>query len=470
MKQSMPDFRQITAITTIVQDRTGLRFSDTQIQDLQRLLLSPEFLTAHPNLETLPQLLLAESTQHNVWQALIRCVTVSETYFFRNEPQFDALRTSVLPSLIEHRRQRGQLQLRLWSAGCATGEEPYSLAMLLQALLPDIEQWHITIMATDLNENNLERARRGLYRSWSFRNETPSDIRERWFTREGETLKLSSVIRRMVILKPLNLISEIYPSFETGTMNMDLILCRNVTIYFDQVTTQRIAQRFYDALNTEGWLVVGHAEPMSSVYAGFAACNFPNTVLYQKVALPNEEKPIVSTEFSLSTIKVPVPITVPVIRESKPSDVIPVKADTKFDKYWEHAQQAADAELWDIALTWLNRAQTEDQFQPQVYHLRALVQWQLGDMAEALSSLRQALYCDNSFALAHYTIAEVYETQRNHRLALRHWRLAQDSIEGLPSDLPLPFAQELTVEMLQSLLDQRLNDNEREARNRERHA
>src|SRR6476469_6469334 len=111
MKQPMPDLNQIA---TIVQDRTGLRFSDTQIQDVQRLLHTPPFLSVHPNLDTLPQVLLTESTQHPVWQLIIRCVTVGETYFFRNQPQFDALRNSVLPALIEHRRQRGQLQLRLW--------------------------------------------------------------------------------------------------------------------------------------------------------------------------------------------------------------------------------------------------------------------------------------------------------------------------------------------------------------------
>src|SRR5262249_11882963 len=143
----------------------------------------------------------------------------------------------------------------------------------LRELLPDIDRWHITILATDINGSNLERAQRGQYRGWSFRNETPTSVRERWFIPEGENLKISPVIHRMVEFKLLNLISDEYPSFTTGTLHMDLILCRNVTIYFDRDTTQAIAGRFYKALNMDGWLVVGHAEPMSSVYQGFTPRN-----------------------------------------------------------------------------------------------------------------------------------------------------------------------------------------------------
>ena len=148
-----------------------------------------------------------------IWQRFIRIVTVAETYFFRDLSQINALRYSVLPQLIEQRRADGQLELRLWSAGCSTGEEPYTLAILLRELIPDFSSWKITILATDLNLNHLERARNGVFRPWSFRAETPLGVRvtvglprrrrrirwiaqfKRWSALRRSTLPATSILR-----------------------------------------------------------------------------------------------------------------------------------------------------------------------------------------------------------------------------------------------------------------------------------
>jgi chemotaxis protein methyltransferase CheR len=456
MKQTTFDISQIAKI---VLDRAGLRLSDTQIVDLDRLLQSDDFSSLQPDLHALPALLQRQSTESPVWQAILRCITVGETYFFRHQAQWDALRDSVLPALIKYRRERGQLHLRLWSAGCATGEEPYSLAMLLREILPDIDQWQITILATDINGGNLERAQKGVFRAWSFRNETPSHVATRWFKQERQNFKLDPVIQRMVIFKPLNLISDKYPSFETGTMNMDLIICRNVTIYFAQDTTRQIAERFHGALNSDGWLMVGHSEPMSSVYQGFAARNFPNTVIYQKIGVTEAAEAPATIELApLPPVQVKVKHRImastpaSIIKKTEPLPTAQVKAR----EYWDRAKQAADAEHWDKALTWLSRAESIDQFQPQVYYLRALIHWQLGEIEDAFRSLRQSVYCDPNFALAHYALAELYEAGHEFKQSLRHLRLAQSAIEGLPPQIELPFADELTVEMFRSLLNQKL--------------
>ncbi len=429
--QLLPFF---TPLYDLVQTRTGLRLSDTQQQDLARLIEKPDGLLTPPNPNEWAVLLREQPTESALWQSVIRCATVGETYFFRNQAQFDALRTVVLPALIENQYQRGQKQLRLWSAGCATGEEPFSLAIVLRDLLPDIDSWQVTILATDINSDNLERARHGLYRAWSFRNETPADVRDRWFSPEGDNFTISPAIRRMVDFRLLNLINDDYPSLETGIMDMDVILCRNVTIYFDQKTTQGIAERFHRVLNADGWLVVGHAEPISSVYQGFEPRNFPDTVLYQKVPLTKSTLEIRPVE--------PVPVFRPAIQvntnpayQSKespaPEPETKKKERTQAGDAWEKARQAADAEKWDNALVWLMHAEAAYKFQPHVYHLRATVQWQLGDLEGAMVSLRQAIYCDPNFALAHYTLAALSEARGDHKLASRHWRLAQRAIRDM---------------------------------------
>jgi chemotaxis protein methyltransferase CheR len=213
------------------------------------------------------------------WDAILAHLTIGETYFFRNGAQFDALREHILPELLE--RRDGLRTLRVWSAGCATGEEPYSLAILLNELLPSDHSWNASILATDINPVFLARAREGLYGNWSFR-ETPDELRQRYWAEEQGRWRLRSDIRRMVSFTRLNLAESCFPAIANGTSAMDIIVCRNVTIYFDEATTRQIAERFYSALTPGGWLIVGHAEPQASVYHQFEVHNFPNTVIYRK--------------------------------------------------------------------------------------------------------------------------------------------------------------------------------------------
>ena len=452
---------------TLLRARTGLSVSDTKRDNVAAAIQGMLDSLKLPSPQALAVRLEQEAADHVLWQELIDIVTVGETYFFRNLDQFTALRTEVLPAIIERRRRAGSKQLRLWSAGCATGEEPYSLAILLRELLPDIDDWQIALLATDLNTTSLERARRGLYRSWSFRNETPDDVRTRWFAPEADGYRLAPAIRGMVAFLPLNLVSDHYPSFESGTMHMDVIMCRNVTIYFDQDTTREIVRRLYQALTDDGWLVVGHAEPMASIYNGFEPRNFPNTVLYQKTS-PAEDKLPALEPFPVAPPILPVVIPPPLLIETRrlpqaptgrtqpePAPVQPLEITV--DDSWDKAKEAADQENWNDALVWLARAEHEDKFQPQVYHLRAVIQLHLGDTEGALISLRQAIYCDPTFTLAHYTLGEVHEQQGDFKSAVRHWQIAQTTIRALDPKEQMPFAQELTVEMLQGLLAHGLN-------------
>jgi chemotaxis protein methyltransferase CheR len=213
------------------------------------------------------------------WETLLAQLTNGETYFFRNTPQFDALRQHILPELIQ--RRQAMRHLRIWSAGCATGEEPYSVAMTLTDLLPEDELWQVSILATDINPQFLARARDGLYGSWSFR-ETPDTMRERFFTPEQNRWRLHPRIRQMVTFTRLNLAQPCFPAILNGTYAQDLILCRNVTIYFDEATTHQLIERLHSSLLPGGWLLVGHAEPQASANQQLELHNFPQTVAYRK--------------------------------------------------------------------------------------------------------------------------------------------------------------------------------------------
>jgi chemotaxis protein methyltransferase CheR len=256
--------------------RAGLYYPERKRDDLAYGLSHAAQAAGLPDL----QALYTDITDGGpAWDTVLEHLTVGETYFFRNAPQFAALRRQVLPELIQ--RQAKLRSLRLWSAGCATGEEPYSLAMTVNDLLPDEATWQVTILATDLNAGFLTRAREALYSNWSFR-ETPEELRSRYFTPEENRWRLRAEIRRRVIFARLNLVEDMFPSVISGTCALDLIFCRNVMIYFDEATIRRVVDRLYRALSPGGWLFVGHAEPQASVYHQFEVHNFPNTVVYRK--------------------------------------------------------------------------------------------------------------------------------------------------------------------------------------------
>jgi len=186
------------------------------------------------------RLLQGARTDGELWDDLIGAITVGETYFFRNPAHFDALRQHILPNLIARRRH--DHRLRIWSAGCSTGEEPYSIAILLRQLLPDLDDWKILILATDINKESLRQAREGRYREWSFRQTGPA-VRELYFTPQDNLFELIPQVREMVAFAYLNLAEDAYPSLATNTNAMHLILCRNVAIYLPEAVTRAIAGR-----------------------------------------------------------------------------------------------------------------------------------------------------------------------------------------------------------------------------------
>jgi chemotaxis protein methyltransferase CheR len=205
---------------------------------------------------------------------------VGETYFFRDKQSFDAIEQHVLPALLRA-RETGERRLRIWSAGCCTGEEPYSIAMLLDRLLPSAETWHITLLATDINPAFLRKAAEGEYGEWSFRS-TPDWIRDRYFhPRRGGRFKLDDQIRKRVTFSYLNLADDAYPSLTSNTNAMDIIFCRNVLMYFDAKHARTVVENLRRALVDGGWLIVSPAETSSALFSSFTTVEFEGAILYR---------------------------------------------------------------------------------------------------------------------------------------------------------------------------------------------
>jgi len=207
----------------------------------------------------------------------IDLVAVHETYFFREINQLQDFMTDLLPEFA--RRPNQPKALRIWSAGCSTGEEPYSLAMLLLDD-PALKGWDINIIATDISPRVLQHARRGIYRESSFRVMDPTYL-SRYFEPASGGMKLLDAPRQLVTFLCVNLFDQQRQGLIWG---MDFIFCRNVMIYFDATAKQRVAELFYDKLNPGGGLLLGHAESLLSIATPFQLRHLSHDLAYQKPA------------------------------------------------------------------------------------------------------------------------------------------------------------------------------------------
>ena len=202
-------------------------------------------------------------------------VTTNETYFFREPAQLQAFTEEIIPDVLSRKTVR---KVRIWSAGCSSGEEPYSLAMLLQES-GWYDQAAFEIFASDINQQVLGKARRGVYRENAFR-ATPPHLREKYFTREGEsTWRVKDEIRNRISFGRLNLYDEGRVSL---LGHLDVVFCRNVIIYFDDASKRVVVTNFYNRLSDGGYLLLGHSESLISLSTQFKLRHLKHDMVYQK--------------------------------------------------------------------------------------------------------------------------------------------------------------------------------------------
>jgi chemotaxis protein methyltransferase CheR len=361
--------------------------------------------------------------------------------------------------------------LRIWSAGCATGEEPYSLAMMLREMIPDIQDWNISILATDINRQSLAHAAEGVYRQHSFRSETPSHIRERYFIESHNGWALKPAIRQMVHFSYLNLVEDNYPSPTTLTLGQDIIVCRNVTIYFNTQVTRTVVGRFNSALRDDGWLIVGPSEPQVNFYEplGFKVQNLSGAVLYQKSVPLNNFNEIAPVSFSQPAVAVsatsptarytaapPAPVqprieSVPVPQTLAPPMVNPIQT------HLDAATSCANQMQWENALGHLDSVLKLEPMCSEAYFLRSLIYQHQGDNRAAIDAIKRTLYLDRRFVLGHFNLGMIQWQEGLVAEAQKAWKLAHELVVALPPDTILPQGDGMRAGRLLSVLNGYLN-------------
>jgi chemotaxis protein methyltransferase CheR len=208
---------------------------------------------------------------------IMSIITTNETYFFRESFQLKAFTDEIIPEIVEAKKKKCDRSLRIWSAGCSTGEEPYSIAMLLiESGL--VKGWRVEIIGTDISHRVLQQARKGVYGKSSFR-ATDAAYVESYFEEQDGGYRISDTVREFVTISQLNL-------FDHNRLallgRMDVIFCRNVIIYFDQTAKQKVVEAFCQSLYPGGFLLLGHSESLMNISTLFSLRHLKNDMVYQK--------------------------------------------------------------------------------------------------------------------------------------------------------------------------------------------
>jgi len=394
------------------------------------------------------------SRDEDEFKALMNLVTINETSFFRFPAQFDALRTSVIPSILADRPATSARRFRVWSAGCSTGEEPYTIGMTLLASELATFGYECEILGTDVSTQALDRAREGVYPARSIASVQQQTI-QKWFEPVRNGHRPIKVVRDLCDFHYHNLIKEPYPlEFMSG---WDVIFCRNVTIYFRLESTRRVVDNFYEALNPGGYLFIGHSETLTSISDRFEPVEIDGVFLYRK---PAAKRPLTFSEAiaqrkvaqaatarkpasprrgdvaSKSVRRPPAPqVAVPeppvgprpaerlvaqahsLLESAQASEALVLATQalvlepSNVDAHLVAAFAHADLGHLDDAVKQAHVVLAEQPLTAGARYILGIINQQRGDMDAALSEFRRTVYVDRHFVLAHFAIANIHRAR-----------------------------------------------------------
>ncbi|MGQ9777247.1 MAG: CheR family methyltransferase [Thermodesulfobacteriota bacterium] len=357
---------------------------------------------------------------------LVDLITVKETHFFRNKTQFDVLMEYVLPEIIQRKEKSGERRIRCWSAGCATGDEAYSLAIVLREVLPWPSEWSVSILGTDINRNGLAMAKKGVYERGHLVS-LPQFYLQKYFKSQGLAYVLHSEIKEMVQFEDHNLVKD--PFTDERMRDLDFIFCRNVLIYLNEMAMRRIIDNFYYCLTPSGYLFLGHAEILWQRDHQFETVLFPQTFIYRK--RPN---------FPIK--RDPLPKGKEALRTQVQLEAPPVRNTLSLAAQW--ANEAKYQEAVDL----LKKIISDEPLSLEAHYLLGVIYQKEDFREEAKVQFRKVLYLDPNVASAYFHLGYLYLREGSLKEASRLLRKAVHLLQKRPKGERAEFFEEVTVEFL----------------------
>lgn len=485
----------------------GISFKEKQLGDLENGVRRAMTLLGARDIATCINQLMSKPLSRQQIEVLSIHLTIGETYFFREYKTFEILEQRILPGFIQEANGKPR-SLRIWSAACSTGEEAYSIAIVLDRLKHDLKDWTITLLATDINLDALEKARTGIYNEWSFRN-CPPWLKPTYFIQHNERqFGIKPHIKQMVRFNYLNLAENVYPSLLNQTNATDIIFCRNVLMYFLPDKANAVVERLYRSLVSGGWLIVS---PTDAFHVINVHCFHPDSE-YTSIFRRCEPTPPAATSkyFSFqSSPMFPFPST-PVpraqeigvgrgiatflnINQEKKEVKKPGEPVDPFTQAWQEANGLYHTGDYQTALIRLQALATDlvsstmadhkqagihtlitrcyanlgqldkaanqcqlaiqsDKLNPHVHYLQSLIFQEMGNNPAAVRALKKCLYLDPGFLMAHFNLGILFSANQEHHTALKHLNTALSLLQSRNDEEIVSVEEGLTVGRLRQIL------------------
>lgn len=497
----------VTQLSKFISENLGLHFSEKHRNELCEKFYPAALKFGFSDPEDCIRWLLTVSLTQEQIEILSSYLTIGETHFYRDKAIYDSLEKYVLPEFINARRKHGKC-LRIWSAGCSSGEEPYSVAILLHKMTPEIADWNISILATDINHTFLEKAKKGIYNKWSFRS-TPEWVKNGYFTKnQDNSFSIMPFIKKMVSFSYHNLAKDPFPLLANNTTAFDIIFCRNVIMYFHPELARKMIDLFFWSLLDAGWLIVSGSEGYLAHGSRFVTVVFPETIFFMKnlsrsgkteeyhvkttgsvhhetIQFDSGLHPETDLNFpessiscspgatAVSILKTPDATETTGTKGTKPDPIR--KAAALYDQcnYPEAESALTDYLLNDqnnieaitlLAKIFSNQGKFNeaielcrkgietDKFNPVCHYLLALIFQEQGKTEEAISSLHSSIYLDHDHVLSYYTLGNILFQQGDMKKAGKYFNNALSILDKWDKEIILPGSDGLSAGRLTEIL------------------
>jgi chemotaxis protein methyltransferase CheR len=497
MKNMLPiasdDF---SAFRDLLKETSGLHFEESRSQSLHLALWQRLQHRGYDSYREYYNLLKFHPEGRLEIRELFDLITIGETYFFRNKAQFNALMTWVLPEIMERKASSKDKQIRVWSAGCSGGDEVYSIAIAMMEVLPSHEEWRISILGTDINRSGLARAKEAIYREKDIAH-LPKEYLAKYFNVRGPAYALNPNVRALACFEYHNLAQD--PFIHEKMQEVDILFCRNVTIYFDRQTTRRVIGKFHGCLAQGGYLFLGHSETLWQITHPFERMEFPQSFIYRKklasgqegvfspwtavpgipleTATPIKERGADLSAFpkrierglqgkpdSLEQGKSPIEVqekvespyreTAPGLKEMKdPAALLCPKSMTvpvtnPMLAYLTKATILANQAKYKEAAQLLAKVIETDNLSVEAYYLLGTLLYKNRRLKEAETQFKKVIYASPDTVLAYFNLGNMYCCQRKFREAAREFKNAIRLLEKRPKSEQVRFCEDVTVGFL----------------------
>jgi chemotaxis protein methyltransferase CheR len=441
-----PPNQHLNYLCNHITEKSGIGFDERKRKQLEEIVGTRCNILGLNHISDYYKRLCTPPHETREFSTLMDILTIQESFFFRHKAQFNALRHFCLPPLIEKKKADNR-KINIWSAGCANGEEAYSIAMLIRDLVFDNVQMKFFIKGTDISRQALRKAREGIYTERAVRGLEPRYL-ERYFTKQGDRYLLSTDIRTMVDFEYLNLSEEPFP---IDTMpRWDIIFCRNVIIYFTQNHSRALIKNFYGSMVDGGFFFAGFSETMRYLNDDFVPIQMDDAFIYQKPfpgqaqkfkttshskarkrPLPPHEKksgkhsqkslpqkPVLSTrgtrKITAGKVKTHPPKTTVQPAEIEKTVSPPLKGDAtttskSLDGRLSLARELADKGETIVAVTILDNIIRQDPLHAQAYFMLAMIHNNAGNLDQSSRYLKKVIYLEPDNPLAHLHLADIFK-------------------------------------------------------------